>query len=129
LMTFAVVIEGMAIVAFAVLICGGKQLREQGWGVMAILAGLAAFIQIAAMTLIVRSLKSLLFGCVADALSPQAYLFENDDRFFVGWYLDKSWVMCTISWGLQALCALAITLAALVLPSEGGYELIPDHDA
>jgi hypothetical protein len=65
----------------------------------------------------------------ADALSPQAYLFENDDRFFVGWYLDKSWVMCTISWGLQALCALAITLAALVLPSEGGYELIPDHDA
>jgi hypothetical protein len=64
LMTFTVVIEGMAIVAFAVLICGGKQLREQGWGVMAILAGLAAFIQIAAMTLIVRSPKSLLFGCV-----------------------------------------------------------------
>jgi hypothetical protein len=54
LMTFAVVIEGMTIVAFAVLICGGKQLREQGWAVMAIFAGLAAFIQIVAMTLIVR---------------------------------------------------------------------------
>ena len=41
-MTFAVVIEGMTIVAFAILIGGGKQMREQGWGVMAILAGLAA---------------------------------------------------------------------------------------
>ena|SRR5436305_1081676 len=65
----------------------------------------------------------------ANALCPQAYLFENDDRFFVGWYLDKSWVMCNISWSLQALCALAIALAALFLPSEGGYELILDHDA
>jgi hypothetical protein len=128
-MTFAVVIEGMTIVAFAILICGGKQRREQGWGVMAILAGLAAFIQIAAMALIVRSPKSSLFGRALTHFSPQAYLFENDDRFFVGWYLDKSWVLCTISWSLQALCALAITLAALVLPSEGGYELIPDHDA
>lgn len=128
-MTFAVVIEGMTIVAFAVLICGGKQLREQGWAVMAIFAGLAAFIQIVAMTLIVRSPQVIIIRMTADALSPQAYLFENDDRFFVGWYLDKSWVMCTISWSLQALCALAITLAALVLPSEGGYELILDHDA
>jgi len=107
-MTFAVVIEGMTIVAFGVLISGGKQRREQGWGVMAILAGLAAFIQLAAMAMI-------------------AYLFENEERFFVGWYLDKSWVMCTISWSFQAICALAITMAALVLPSEGGYELIPDH--
>ena len=128
MMTFAVVIEGMTIVAFAILIGGGKQRREQGWGVMAIFAGLAAFIQIAAMALIVRPPKSL-FRCVANALCPQAYLFENDDRFFVGWYLDKSWVLCTISWSLQAFCALAITLAALVLPSEGGYELILDHDA
>jgi len=107
-MTFAVVIEGMTIVAFVILISGGKQRREQGWGVMAILAGLAAFIQLAAMAL-------------------TAYVFENDDRFFAGWYLDKSWVMCTISWSFQAFCALAITMAALVLPSEGGYELILDH--
>jgi len=108
LMSFAVVIEGMTILAFVILWAGGKQRREKGWGVMAILAGLAALIQVSAMALI-------------------AYLFENDDRFFVGWYLDKSWVMCTLSWSFQALCALAITAAALVLPSEGGYELIPDH--
>jgi hypothetical protein len=54
-------------------------------------------------------------------------LYENDERFFSGWYLDKSWTMCTISWSFQAICAIAITLAAVTLPSEGGYELIPDH--
>jgi hypothetical protein len=54
LMSFAIVIEGMTIVAFAILISGGKQRREQGWGVMAILVGLAAFVQVAAMALIVR---------------------------------------------------------------------------
>lgn len=37
--------------------------------------------------------------------------------------------MCTVSWSFQAVCAIAITLAAVALPSEGGYELIPDHDA
>ena len=35
--------------------------------------------------------------------------------------------MCTISWSLEALSAVSITLAAIILPSEGGYELIPDH--
>jgi len=108
LMSFAIVIEGMTLAAFAILLGGGKQRREQGWGVLAILVVLAAFVQTAAMALM-------------------AYLYENDERFFVGWYLDRSWVMCTASWCFQALCALAITTAALLLPSEGGYELIPDN--
>lgn len=60
-------------------------------------------------------------------LTVQAYLFDNDSRFFAGWFLDRSWAMCTASWSIQILCAGAITLAALTLPSEGGYELIPDH--
>jgi len=107
LMSFAVVIEGMTIAAFVILIGGGKQRREQGWGVLAILIALAAFVQVLGMALI-------------------AYLYENDERFFSGWYLDKSWTMCTVSWAFQALCAVLITVAALTLPSEGGYELIPD---
>ena len=58
----------------------------------------------------------------------QIYLKDNDEKFAVpGWYLDKSWDMCTASWTLQVVVAIAITLAALVLPSEGGYELIPDR--
>jgi hypothetical protein len=35
--------------------------------------------------------------------------------------------MCTVSWSFEAICAIAITLAAVTLPSEGGYELIPDQ--
>jgi len=108
LMSFAVVLEGMTLVAFAILLVGGKQKREQGWGVLTILVVLAAFVQAIGMALM-------------------AYLYENDERFFSGWFLDKSWTMCTISWSFQAICAIAITLAAIALPSEGGYELIPDH--
>lgn len=109
MMSFAVVIEGMTIAAFVILILGGKQRREQGWGVMALLAVIAALVQACAMALV-------------------AYLYDYDDRFFVGWFLDRSWTMCTTSWVFQALCAAAITTAALALPSEGGYELIPDFE-
>ncbi|KAK5070490.1 hypothetical protein LTR64_000161 [Lithohypha guttulata] len=108
LMSFAVVLEGMTIAAFVVLILGGKQKREQGWGFMATMAALAALVQAVGMGIVI-------------------YLRDNDDKFSVpGWYLDKSWEMCTASWTLQVLVAIAITLAALCLPSEGGYELIPD---
>ena len=53
LMSFAVVIEGMTIAAFVILIVGGKQRREQGWGVMALLAVISALVQACAMALIV----------------------------------------------------------------------------
>ncbi len=53
LMSFAVVIEGMTIAAFAVLLAGGKQKRESGWGALAILTGLAAFVQAIGMALMV----------------------------------------------------------------------------
>lgn len=109
LMSFAVVLEGMTIAAFAVLLVGGKQKREQGWGFMATMAGLAALVQAVAGSIV-------------------AYLRDNDEIFAVpGWHLDKSWDMCTASWVLQVVVAAAITLAALCLPSEGGYELIPDR--
>ncbi|KAK5942690.1 hypothetical protein PMZ80_005256 [Knufia obscura] len=64
----------------------------------------------------------------AVGMSIVAYLAKNDEKFAVpGWHLDKSWDMCTASWTLQVLVALSITLAAVFLPSEGGYELIPDR--
>ncbi|RMZ87681.1 hypothetical protein DV736_g5090, partial [Chaetothyriales sp. CBS 134916] len=108
LMSFAVVIEGMTIAAFAILLAGGKQRREAGWATLAILTAVAAFVQAIGLALI-------------------AYLYENDDRFFAGWFLDKSWSMSTTSAVFEIFCAAAITAAALVLPSEGGYELIPDQ--
>lgn len=64
LMSFAVVIEGMTIAAFMILILGGKQRREQGWGVMALLAVIAALVQACAMALIVRGscLRHMIFA-------------------------------------------------------------------
>lgn len=58
LMSFAVVLEGMTIVAFAVLLIGGKQKREQGWGVLTILVALAAFVQALGMALMVEACQS-----------------------------------------------------------------------
>jgi formate hydrogenlyase subunit 3/multisubunit Na+/H+ antiporter MnhD subunit len=52
-MSFAVVLEGMTLAAFAVLLVGGKQKREQGWGVLTILVALAAFVQAIGMALMV----------------------------------------------------------------------------
>ncbi len=56
LMSFAVVIEGMTIAAFAILLGGGKQKRESGWGALAILTALAAFVQAIGMALMVSGL-------------------------------------------------------------------------
>jgi hypothetical protein len=57
----------------------------------------------------------------------QAFLYDHDDRFFPGWKLDVSWILCTVSWTVLALDAAGIIIAALTLPSEGDYELIPDR--
>lgn len=42
--------------------------------------------------------------------------------------LDTSWILCTISWSVMILLACGISSAALLLPAEGGYELIPDSE-
>ncbi|KAL1968176.1 hypothetical protein VTN77DRAFT_2011 [Rasamsonia byssochlamydoides] len=107
LMSFAVVLEGIALVAYLVILSGGKQLRESGWGVLSVVIALSVAVQAASMGLV-------------------AYLFENDERFFVGWNLDISWIFCTVSWFISLVCAVAVVTAARILPSEGGYELIPD---
>jgi formate hydrogenlyase subunit 3/multisubunit Na+/H+ antiporter MnhD subunit len=128
LMSLGVVIEGMTIAAFLILLFGGKQRREQGWAVLSIMVAIAAVVQAGSMSLTVCATASLSEnGQGTSAKYVQAYLYDNDPRFFVGWFLDKSWIMCTVSWSLQAFCAIAITTAALTLPSEGGYELIPDN--
>ena len=53
LMSFAVVIEGMTLIAFIVVLAGGKQKREQGWTVVSGLLLLSGLIQCAGMALIV----------------------------------------------------------------------------
>ncbi|GES63459.1 hypothetical protein BO97DRAFT_426528 [Aspergillus terreus] len=129
LMSFAVVLEGMALVAYVIVLSGGKRLRESGWKILSLLIILSAIVQAASMSIVVGPgfpdcAYDLMGGGV---LTVQAYLFDNEDRFFVGWRLDESWIYCTVSWCVSLFCAGALVFAAHTLPSEGGYELIPDH--
>jgi hypothetical protein len=124
-MSFAIVLQGISVVTYLVILSGGKRLRENGWGVLSLMVGLSAIVQAAGMSIVV---SFLLCDWEEYANNLQAYLFDNEDRFFVGWKLDQSWVFCTVSWCISLFCAGAVVVAAKILPSEGGYELIPDHD-
>ncbi|OAX85531.1 hypothetical protein ACJ72_00070 [Emergomyces africanus] len=108
LMSFAVVIEGMTLITYIVILAGGKQMRESGWRILSLFLVLVALVQCASMGLV-------------------SYLHDNDDHFYLGFRLDDSFIMCTVSWCLALLTAATVVFAAYVLPSEGGYELIADH--
>lgn len=57
----------------------------------------------------------------------QAGVYEHDARFFVGWVLDKSFILCTVSWVVLLLNAASVLGAAFVLVPEDDYEEIPDR--
>ncbi|MCJ1338980.1 hypothetical protein MMC09_004269 [Bachmanniomyces sp. S44760] len=100
--------EGVTFVAFVVIIGGGKQTRVMGWKILSVLMLLTGCIQCAGMALI-------------------AYLYDNDDRFFPGWKLDTSWILCTVSWCTIVISATGVAFTKFYLPPEGGYELILDN--
>ncbi|KAF2465542.1 uncharacterized protein BDR25DRAFT_84885 [Lindgomyces ingoldianus] len=108
LISFAVVVELCTLVTFFVIISGGVQRRSTGWTIPCSLLLFASIIQCAGMAIV-------------------SFLFDHDERFFDGWYLDNSWVLCTVSWSVLFLTSAGITASALYLPEEGGYELIPDR--
>lgn len=109
LMSFSVVLQGMTLVAYVAMLAGGRQKRETGWKVLACFLLLTGLVQCASMAII-------------------AFLYDHDDRFFVGWKLDKSWIMCTLSWSILILSAGFLSASAFLLPSEGGYESIQSTD-
>jgi len=109
LMSFAVIIELASWIAFAVVLLGGVQQRSYGWKMLIPLLGFAALVQLIGMSII-------------------AYLYDHDDRFFPGWKLDVSWILCTVSWSVLLLTGVGIGTATYTLPSEGGYELIVGED-
>jgi len=107
LMSFGVLIELATMIAFIIIILGGKQIRGYGWKVILSLLAVIIVVQSAGMAIV-------------------AYLFDHDERFFPGWQLDISWILCTVSWSLALLTGAGIGAAVYALPEEGGYELIPD---
>ena len=55
-MSFAVVLEGMTLIAYIVILVGGKQKREEGWRILAGLHLVVALLLGAGMSLIVRQI-------------------------------------------------------------------------
>lgn len=105
-MSFAVVIELATLIAYAVTILGGVQCRSKGWKVVCALLAFAGIAQCVSMAIV-------------------SFLYDYDERFFKGWRLDISWILCTVSWGILVTTAAGIIGAVIYLPEEGGYELIP----
>lgn len=66
-MNFAAVFELVTIVAFIVVLAGGKQKRERGWKLLAAMLLITGAVQCAAMALVVSFLlyyvKGLMTGC------------------------------------------------------------------
>ncbi|KAF2258010.1 hypothetical protein CC78DRAFT_157658 [Lojkania enalia] len=106
LISLAVMVELCTFVSFVVTMAGGVQRRSTGWKVVCPLLLASGLIQCAGMALV-------------------AFLYDHDDRFFEGWYLDLSWTLVTISWTILVLSSLGMAASALYLPPEDDYELIP----
>ncbi|KAF2726256.1 hypothetical protein K431DRAFT_259071 [Polychaeton citri CBS 116435] len=107
LMNFVIVMELACLVGYLVILSGGRGAREVGWKVLAGLLSIVTAGELTAMALV-------------------AYLYDHDNRFFVGWALDKSWVLCTVSWCLLFLNILGVIGGAKLVPKEDDYEPIPD---
>lgn len=56
-MSFAVVMEGMTLIAFMVMIAGGKQMRESGWKILSGFLMLIGLVQCTGMALIVSNMS------------------------------------------------------------------------
>ena len=102
-------VELACVVAYIVVLFGGRGIRESGWKIVAPLLCVVAAAQAVGMSLV-------------------AYLYDHDSRFFVGWELDKSWVLCTVSWIVLLIDAVGVVVAALLSAPEDDYERIPEPE-
>lgn len=107
-MSFAAVVELVTLVAYVVVLLGGKQKRETGWKILVFMLVLVGVVQAASMSIV-------------------AYLYDHDEQFFPGWRLDKGWIFCTVSWCISIVSAGCIAISAFAFSPEDGYELIPSE--
>jgi len=66
LMNFAAVIELATLVAFAVILLGGRDKREGGWKIVSSLLAGIALVQLASMAVVVRVWIDCVFGPLTD---------------------------------------------------------------
>ncbi|KAF4550500.1 Hypothetical protein D9617_17g047680 [Elsinoe fawcettii] len=105
LMNFSVVLELACCVGFIVVLTGGRGKREGGWKMVGGLMGVVALCEVVGMGIV-------------------AFLNDHDVRFQIGWALDTSTILCTLSWIVLGLTAAGMALAAYTLPPEDDYEPI-----
>jgi hypothetical protein len=97
LMSFAVVIEGIAIVAYLVILSGGKQLRESGWAVLSLIIVLSAMAQAASMALVVSFFSSRVQARIAQSFlvvklisrRRPTYLIMMTDSLWAGFWTRR----------------------------------------
>ncbi|KAK7726107.1 hypothetical protein SLS63_007784 [Diaporthe eres] len=112
LMSFATVAELATLVCFVVAIGGGSVKREYGWKVLCGLLSVVSVVQFAAMGLI---------GSVT--FDPDYFTIGKA----LGWRLDTSWILCTVSASVAAILVGALASCAYFLPPEDdGYNFLDD---
>jgi len=108
LLSLAGVLEVVTIVVFVIVLAGGVRKREEGWKALVGLMALVAGLQVAVVSIV-------------------AYELDYDERFFPGWELGRSWVLCTVSLAVVLGTAVGAGVGSYLMRPEGGYELIPSE--
>jgi len=70
---------------------------------------------------------ALVAGLQVAVVSIVAYELDYDERFFPGWELGRSWVLCTVSLAVVLGTAVGAGVGSYLMRPEGGYELIPSE--
>lgn len=110
LMSFAVVLEGMSIVAYLIILSGGKRLRENGWRLLSILIILSAVLQAASMSIVV--------GYRVDGVALPWYTDRSPRHTYSTTKTGSSLAGSSMSLGSSAPSAGALVFFALALSSS-----------
>jgi hypothetical protein len=108
LANLSAIVHLAGVVAFVVVMAGGKYQRERGWPLIGGLLAVASVVEFFIIAIV-------------------SYLYDYDEQFTVaGWALDYSWYLCLASATTAALGAAGLVSSAYVLPPEDGYEFLED---
>ncbi|KAK1250553.1 hypothetical protein MKX08_010556 [Trichoderma sp. CBMAI-0020] len=106
--SFTIILCLAGLIAFALVMGGGKYRRETGWPFVSALLTLVSVVEFIIISIV-------------------AYLYDHDDQFTVpGWNLDVSWYLGTVSAGISLVIAAGLAASAYLLPPEEGYEFLDD---
>ncbi|KOS23037.1 hypothetical protein ESCO_003562 [Escovopsis weberi] len=106
--SFGVIFCLVDLVAFAIVMGGGKYRRATGWPIVSTMLTLVAILQLVVISIV-------------------AWLYDHDDQFAIhGWRLGASWFLGTTSAVVHLLTAAGLAASAYWLPQEEGYEFLEE---